>query len=96
MWASAHPCQLPQLARWELKDELFGANHPELVPGDAFHVSRIGAQRFNLALESGDFANQLFVGFTKLLNLPAKVTIAGQALLIEHQGRDRHDGHHHQ
>ena len=40
MWASAH-LRLG-LPRRELKDELLGANHAELVPGDSLDVARVG------------------------------------------------------
>jgi len=86
----------PNLPRGKLEDELLGADHPELIPGNPLYVYRVGAEGFDLALERRDLPDQLLVGFTELLKLSTEVTIAGQALLIEDQRRNRHDGHHHQ
>jgi len=61
----------PKLPGRELEDELLAADHPELIPGDALYVHRVGAEGLDLAFERRDLTDQLLVGLTELLKLSA-------------------------
>lgn len=85
-----------RLARRELKDEFLGAHHAKLIPCDSLHVDGVAAQRLDFAFEGGDFADQLLVGLLELLELGPEVPVPWKPLFVENQGRNCHDGHHHE